>query len=249
MHVPTFKWERIRHTQYSCFFGQYYDADTGHHYNINRDYDPVTGRYTQSDPVGFKGGVNTYAYAEANPVMKKDAMGLWASSKFTWIGALIGGRRIHQIMNHRVFGHSWMSRIFDDMTVAVDTYKTGKNDSYFHAMSSIDRSVPNSVALANEHVRSGFGVARYYINRGDGRNAYRTLGWVLHTMQDSTSPAHKYFQEWNGATPGFHFFTWLNHVIKESFLWQIRPGLNAATRWTWHMFYYRLVPTGNVFIF
>jgi len=76
-----------------------------------------------------------------------------------------------------------------------------------------------------------------------------TSGWILHTMQDSTSPAHKYFQKWNGATYHFHFFTWLNHVRKESFLWQIRPGLNAATRWTWRMFYYRLVPMGDVFIF
>ncbi|RUM72121.1 MAG: hypothetical protein DSZ09_01980, partial [Sulfurovum sp.] len=66
------------------------------HYNINRDYDPVTGRYTQSDPVGFKGGVNTYVYAEANPVMKKDEMGLWASG--------IGGFfELHQYVNYRVF--------------------------------------------------------------------------------------------------------------------------------------------------
>ena len=33
-------------------------------------------------PVGFKGGVNTYAYTEANPVMKKDEMGLWASVNY-----------------------------------------------------------------------------------------------------------------------------------------------------------------------
>ena len=228
------------------FPGQYYDAETTHHYNINRDYNPVTGRYIQSDPVGFKGGVNTYAYAEGNPVMKKDEMGLWASNKAAY---LLGGYPIHQSINNQVFGHSWKARIFNDMSVAVDTYKERANDSYFHAMKSINRSRSWSVALSTQHVKSGFGVARTYINRGDGRNAYRTLGWVLHTMQDSTSPAHKYFQEWNGATYHYHFSTWANHVRKEMYFWQVNGGVTRATRWVWHMFYYRLVPNSNVFIF
>ena len=73
----------------------------------------------KSDPVGFKGGVNTYAYAEANPVMKKEEMGLWASSSAAY---LLGGYPVHQSINHNVFGHSWKARIFNDMSEAVDTY-------------------------------------------------------------------------------------------------------------------------------
>ena len=165
------------------------------------------------------------------------------------MGTRKGGLPIHQRVNRVVFGNTWKTRIFDEMTEAVDTYKESTWDSYFHAMSSHKRYIGTSIMLANEHVRSGFGVARYYINRGDGRNAYRTLGWVLHTMQDSTSRAHKYFQKWHGATWKYRTEEWANHVRQEMWSGQVRDSVYRASRWVWHMFYYRLVPSGNVFIF
>lgn len=53
---------------------------TGLNYNYARDYDPGTGRYVESDPLGFKGGINTYAYGRDNPLSYIDPNGLFSLS-------------------------------------------------------------------------------------------------------------------------------------------------------------------------
>lgn len=55
--------------------GQYYDQETGLSYNYSRDYNPKIGRYIQSDPIGINGGVNTFGYVGANPLLFRDPYG------------------------------------------------------------------------------------------------------------------------------------------------------------------------------
>ncbi len=56
------------------FQGQYFDSETGLHYNLNRYYDPSTGRFIHQDPIGLEGGENLYEYAP-NPVNWVDPFG------------------------------------------------------------------------------------------------------------------------------------------------------------------------------
>jgi len=58
------------------FPGQRYDSATGMNYNYFRDYDPATGRYLESDPIGLSGGIATYVYAESMPNNSMDRLGL-----------------------------------------------------------------------------------------------------------------------------------------------------------------------------
>ena len=67
-----------RHPRMGVLPGQYSLNESGLYYNYFRTYDPQLGRYIESDPIGLRGGVNAYAYASENPVMRTDRVGLFS---------------------------------------------------------------------------------------------------------------------------------------------------------------------------
>jgi RHS repeat-associated protein len=59
------------------FPGQYYDQETGLHYNYHRYYDSGSSQYTSQDPIGMPGGNDLFRYVSDNPVNGTDAFGLY----------------------------------------------------------------------------------------------------------------------------------------------------------------------------
>jgi len=83
------------------FPGQRSDAATGFNQNYFRDYDPGTGRYGQSDPIGLKGGSGTYHYAKLNPFIFSDYFGLCPADE----SEINSDAPIHQ----RTYGKYWLA--------------------------------------------------------------------------------------------------------------------------------------------
>jgi RHS repeat-associated protein len=61
------------------FPGQYFDEETGLHYNYYRYFDPMSGRYIKVDPIRLSGGYNLFSYASNNPILNTDIFGLQES--------------------------------------------------------------------------------------------------------------------------------------------------------------------------
>ncbi|MBT2492424.1 DNA/RNA non-specific endonuclease [Streptomyces sp. ISL-96] len=75
--------------------GQYFDPETGLHYNVNRYYDPDLGRYTSPDPLGLAPAVNHYTYVP-NPFTLADPLGLaGCENDPTWGGRVVFVRDEH----------------------------------------------------------------------------------------------------------------------------------------------------------
>jgi RHS repeat-associated protein len=81
---------------------------SGQIYMRNRYYDPATGQFTQTDPIGLAGGLNVYGFANGDPVSYADPYGLSADS--VWVGIRPLANRVLGL----AFSHSAV-RVDNDM--------------------------------------------------------------------------------------------------------------------------------------
>ncbi|WP_231623944.1 RHS repeat-associated core domain-containing protein, partial [Neisseria sp. 83E34] len=77
---------------------QYFDEETGLHYNFFRYYEAETGRFTNQDPIGLVGGANLYQFAP-NAQSWTDALGLWAFLPYVAAGLAAIGRAAISVLS------------------------------------------------------------------------------------------------------------------------------------------------------
>ncbi len=136
--------------------GQYYDEETGLYYNLNRYYDPKTGRYLQPDPAGD--GLNPYTYVDGNPVNAIDPEGLCAFRMFSGMTETLVG---YGFVKSGVFLVSGTLMMINGMDEAVAGFRglwTGQPSRSVleHAMYS---TIPNETVASSVHFASQLAIS------------------------------------------------------------------------------------------
>jgi len=165
------------------FAGQYYDQETGLHYNYHRYYDPGSGRYVRGDPIGLFGGINLFKYAENNPINEIDPYGL-LSADYHFLITLIASLKSDKGLIDSV-KLAWQ-------TAAVDFSEGSQRKNWEttrqHAMAGIlPYGTYQTSAEASEATKA---LIKESIHSGNIANA-------IHAAQDLATPRHA-GQEWRG---------------------------------------------------
>lgn len=119
------------------FQGQYFDQETGLHYNRFRYYDPNCGQFINQDPIGLLGGLNNYCYVP-NPLTWIDPLGLMAKEKGVGCTGKPGTQR-------------WKNKVRND---GKPYSKPGPKSDGAHN-DKIQQIIDREVAAGNTHVAGG----------------------------------------------------------------------------------------------
>jgi len=138
------------------FPGQVFDAESAKSYNYFRDYDSAIGRYSESDPIGLRGGVNTFGYVRQQPIRSTDPRGLveWNGGSFT-LGAMLYAGEMYQLTSECVNGKQ----------AFVEVKAVGGGLGFGWSVAGSNSTFQDGLSHVNPHVfngaysKTGFGAA------------------------------------------------------------------------------------------
>lgn len=172
------------------FPGQRYDSTSGLNYNYFRDYEPGTGRYSQSDPIGLDGGVSTYGYVNGAPLDSSDSLGLFVDSvrwtclrDLAFCAELLGDLSQGQADLQRRLGNDCLAEHYDAAADLADSFAPflewiGPARNAARSFGSpISAPIKSHVLNAVPNWRSGREFHHTFNTHGQGaRNARNLLG-------------------------------------------------------------------------
>jgi len=164
--------------------GQRYDAETALHYNYFRDYDPTIGRYGESDLIGLRGGLNTYAYVNGRPLSAIDLRGLFSADVHFKITVLST-----QGLDCKKIGHlslAWKTMMADRGTQSPE-------DAHRHSM--CEPFIPYAGYCESK--------IDIFIESELAKCSIEGLANALHATQDGFASGHGGTEPWGGGWPGW----------------------------------------------